>query len=293
MPSSMTGFGREMIKEDGWNLSWDVKSVNGRFLDIKWRMPLFLRSKESDWEKLVKKFASRGRVDVILNLEIFSPELMGLNFNKPMASSMLEQLKSFSAEADVPFTPDMTRLMSISSLWQDNSAEPNPGLIKSLEQGLEKALESWVRAREEEGEALKKDILTRLETLHALLVKIKDRVPSILDEKKNNLTQRISELVEAAGVQVDEDRMLTEIAVLTDKLDVSEELTRLDAHLIQLAKVMDRKKEVGKRLDFFLQESFREINTCSNKCQDAAISALAVEFKAELEKMREQAQNIE
>lgn len=293
MPSSMTGFGREMIKADGWNLSWDVKSVNGRFLDIKWRMPVFLRSKESDWEKLVKKFASRGRVDIVLNLEIFSPDLLGLNFNTPMATSMLNQLKAFSSEMNVQFTPDVSRFISVSSLWQDSSAESNQGLLQSLEQGLERALASWVRAREEEGDVLKKDMLARLDRLQSLLGDIKERVPAILEEKKTNLTQRIAELVEAAGVTVDQDRMLTEIAVLTDKLDVSEEMTRLDAHLVQLAKVLDRKKEVGKRLDFFLQESFREINTCSNKCQDAAISALAVEFKAELEKMREQAQNIE
>jgi len=144
-----------------------------------------------------------------------------------------------------------------------------------------------------EGDAMVADLLSRLDTLRDLGDKIAERIPDILEEKKKNLRQRIIDMLESAGADFSEDRMLQEVAHLTDKLDVSEELTRLDAHLERLREVLTAKGDAGKKLDFLLQETFREINTCGNKAQDTTVSRLVVDFKAELERCREQVQNIE
>jgi len=293
MPVSMTGFGRFEINEDAWTHVWEVKSVNGRYLDVKWRMPGYLRSLENGWEKIVRTYASRGRVDISLNLEVLDAGILGVTFNETMAQAMFEQMELLAKGRGETFTPDYNKVLSMSSLWRDNGSEPDPGLAESLTTGLESALKDWVDARSLEGDAMVADLLSRLDTLRDLGDKIAERIPDILEEKKKNLRQRIIDMLESAGADFSEDRMLQEVAHLTDKLDVSEELTRLDAHLERLREVLTAKGDAGKKLDFLLQETFREINTCGNKAQDTTVSRLVVDFKAELERCREQVQNIE
>lgn len=293
MPVSMTGFGRNETNEDAWTHVWEIKSVNGRFLDVKWRMPGYLRSLENGWEKIVRSYASRGRVDISLNLEVLDSAILGVTFNETMAAAMFKQMEQLATSRGDLFKPDYNRVLSMSSLWRDNGSEPDPGLTESLTAGLEAALKDWVNARTVEGEAMVKDLLARLDVLKDLADKIGERVPEILEEKKSSLRQRIQEMLESAGAEFSEDRMLQEVAYLTDKLDVSEELTRLDAHLERLREVLSTPGDAGKKLDFLIQETFREINTCGNKGQDTTVSRLVVDFKAELERCREQVQNIE
>lgn len=293
MPVSMTGFGRFETNEDAWTHVWEVKSVNGRFLDVKWRMPGYLRSLENGWEKIVRAYASRGRVDISLNLEVLDAGILGVTFNETMAKAMIEQMERLAASRGEAFELDYNRVLSMSSLWRDTGSEPAPGLAESLTAGLEGALREWVAARKVEGDAMVEDLLSRLTVLREIGVKIAERVPDILEEKKTNLRQRILDMLESVEAEFSEDRMLQEVAHLTDKLDVSEELTRLDAHLERLGEVLTAKGDAGKKLDFLLQETFREINTCGNKVQDMAVSRLVVDFKAELERCREQVQNIE
>lgn len=293
MPVSMTGFGRFETNEDAWTHVWEIKSVNGRYLDVKWRMPGYLRSLENGWEKVVRTYASRGRVDVSLNLEVLDAGILGVTFNETMAQAMFEQMEKLAANRGETFSPDYNKVLSMSSLWRDNGSEPDPGLAESLTTGLEAALKDWVDARAVEGDAMVSDLLARLDVLREIGEKIAERIPDILEEKKANLRQRIVDMLETAGADFSEDRMLQEVAHLTDKLDVSEELTRLDAHLERLGEVLTAKGDAGKKLDFLLQETFREINTCGNKAQDTTVSRLVVDFKAELERCREQVQNIE
>lgn len=293
MPVSMTGFGRHETNEDAWTHVWEVKSVNGRYLDVKWRMPGYLRSLENGWEKIVRKYASRGRVDISLNLEVLDAGVLGVTFNDTMARAMFEQMEKLAESQGRTFEPDYNRVLTMSSLWRDTGSEPNPGLAASLSAGLEAALKDWVASRGVEGDAMVTDLKDRLVVLRDLTEKVAARIPDILEAKKASLRQRIEDMLDSANADFNEDRMLQEVAYLTDKLDVSEELTRLDAHLERLGEVLDDTAEVGKKLDFLVQETFREINTCGNKAQDTEVSRLVVDFKAELERCREQVQNIE
>jgi uncharacterized protein (TIGR00255 family) len=293
MPVSMTGFGRFETTEDAWTHVWEIKSVNGRFLDVKWRMPGYLRGLENGWEKVVRTHASRGRVDISLNLEVMDAGILGVTFNETMARAMFRQMEKLAASEGRVFEPDYNRVLSMSSLWRDAGNEPDPGLAESLTTGLEAALKDWMDARTLEGEALVVDLTNRLDTLREIADAVAARIPDILEEKKAGLRQRIKDMLESAGADFSEDRMLQEVAYLTDKLDVSEELTRLEAHLTRIGETLRAQSDVGKKLDFLIQETFREINTCGNKAQDVEVSRLVVDFKAELERCREQVQNIE
>ena len=293
MPVSMTGFGRAETTEDKWSHVWEIRSVNSRFLDLKWRLPNSLRGYESRWEKIVRKYGSRGRVDLSLNLEVFSTELLGISLNRLQAKAMVDQLKDMAAADGVEFTPDYNRLFNISGLWRDASSEPDPDMAKSISAGLEKALANWKESRKDEGEDLQRDLEERFTLLKEYTEQVKVKVPEILETKREALIERVKGNMETLGAEYIEDRMVQEVSILTDKLDVSEEITRLDAHLERIFEVLRGNKDAGKRLDFLLQETFREINTCGNKCQDSEVSRIVVEFKAELEKCREQVQNIE
>ncbi|WP_147820910.1 YicC/YloC family endoribonuclease [Salidesulfovibrio onnuriiensis] len=293
MPVSMTGYGRFETNEDSWAHVWEIRSVNGRFLDVKWRLPYTVRSLENGWEKVVRKYASRGRVDVSLNLEMLSAEELGVAFNEPLAKSMIGQMEALAGQYGATFVPDFNKILGMSSLWKDTNSEPEPGLAKSLTAGLEGALRNWKESRKVEGEAMTRDLLERVTVLRGLSERIAVRIPEVLEIRRQALRDRIREIMEAVGAEYNEDRMLQEIAILTDKLDVSEELTRLATHLDRLEEVLGKDKDAGKKLDFLLQETFREINTCGNKAQDTEVSGLVVDFKAELEKCREQVQNIE
>lgn len=293
MLKSMTGYGSSRIEGSDWNIAWEVRSVNNRHLDIRWRLPLFLRSMESSFEKIVRSHGKRGRLEINLHFKVFRSELLGLSLNSAVAKAMLEQLEGLAKETNTPFTPDLSRFLNMSQLWEDDEFVHDPGMIRDLNDGLEAALTDWNAARTQEGEALYDDIKSRFFTLRRLHEEITSRAPAVKEDKLEITEKRIRTMLESYSVDLDETRFVQEAAVLADKLDVSEELTRLGAHFDQVDAVLDKEGDIGKRLDFLLQECFREINTCGNKAQDSQISHLVVDAKAELEKCREQVQNIE
>lgn len=290
---SMTGFGRSALEEPGRAQVWEIRSVNSRYLDLKWRMPPFLRSQEPDWEKTVREFAARGRVEINLQLKVDDPDIAAPVLNTALAQGLLSRLERFAADTGRGFTPDLNRLINISYVWEDQDRQIDPELLAFLKKGLTEALADWNRSRESEGAFLTDDLNKRNERLQKRLEQIRERAPNIKEEKFKALNTRITNLLKEFSVDADEERILQEISVLADKLDISEELTRLEAHLTRLREIIAKGGEVGKRLDFTLQECFREINTCGNKAQDMAVSKLTVDFKTELEKCREQVQNLE
>lgn len=292
MLHSMTGFGRCFLEDESMTQTWEVRSVNNRFLDIKWRLPLFARPLEGRLERVVKKYASRGRVEITLNAQ-FAANPFAPTFNAAQAADMIDTVAALAASRNHAYTPDYNRLLTMPPLWNENADEMDDERIASLEQGLATALADWNDSRRAEAKNLGKDILTRILRMEEWLSLIEANAPRIKEERFETVRDRVAELLEQHGQALEEGRYLQEIALMADKLDVSEETTRLAAHLERLRELLESGEDAGRRLDFTMQECFREINTCGNKIQNAQISRLVVDFKNELEKCREQVQNLE
>ncbi|MEG6502078.1 MULTISPECIES: YicC/YloC family endoribonuclease [unclassified Desulfovibrio] len=293
MLRSMTGFGRCLVENTRTIQQWEVKSVNSRHLDLKWRLPLPVRSLEPRLEKVVRRFASRGRVDISLTLQYAPGEIPVARFDAGQANAMLDSLYSLAQARGDDFMPDYSALMQIPSLWNDSSEEMDEDVTTSLEEGLALALEDWNEARAAEGRALATDMHSRILRMEEWTGLIAERAPAIKEERANIMRERLGEALAQNGQELEEGRFLQEIVVLADRLDVSEELTRLSTHLERLHDLLQAGRDAGRRLDFTLQECFREINTCGNKLPDVQLSRLVVDFKNELEKCREQVQNLE
>ena len=292
MLHSMTGFGRCFLEDDILTQTWEIRSVNNRFLDIKWRLPLFVRPLESRLERIVKRHASRGRVEITLNAQ-YTAMPAAPQFNADQALAMLDTVAALAASRGNAFEPDYNRLLTMSALWQEDFDEMDDSCIASLEQGLSVALADWNESRRIEAKALEKDIVARILRMEEWLTVIEENAPDIKKERFETVRDRVQELLEQHGQILDENRFLQEIALMADKLDVSEEIIRLVTHMERLRELLASGEDAGRRLDFTMQETFREINTCGNKIQNAQISRLVVDFKNELEKCREQVQNLE
>ena len=293
MLRSMTGFGRCLMETHDITQQWEIKSVNGRYLDIRWRLPTFLHGLEPKLEKLVRTNATRGRVEINLYVQFAGDSGPGMLFNTSQANAMLDALQNFARARGETFQADYNQLLSISQLWKDASEDLAQDLQEDLLEGLSLALDDWNEGRAQEGKALACDLNSRILQMEEWTGLINERAPLIKEERVNALRERLRQALELVGSDLDEDRFLQEIVILSDRLDVTEELTRLNAHLDRLHELLRQGDDAGRKLDFTLQECFREINTCGNKISDANISHLVVDFKNELEKCREQVQNIE
>ena len=293
MLKSMTGFGRCCLDEAGMVQTWEVRSVNNRFLDVKWRLPPLARGMEDSLDKVVRQHASRGRVDIVLSLTVNRDDLCAVNFNSLQAAAMLEKMAEFAEEQELTFEPDLNRFLSLPFLWEDNSAENYDELLHILSQGLEVALSDWNESRAREGKALERDLMERILRMQEWVEHLKEQAPTLKEERFNALRERMDEMLSRYSLELEESRFLQEITILSDRVDVSEELTRLASHLDLLTELMGQGTDVGRRLDFAVQECFREITTCGAKVQDAQVQRLVVDFKNELEKCREQVQNLE
>jgi len=293
MPKSMTGYGRTSAQEEGWTLSWEIRSLNNRHLDLKWKIPPTLYAHQKEWENEVRGVANRGGVELFLGLKIHNPELQSLTLDRTMAASMLQELELLASSTGIAYSPDLSRLLNIPSLWKDSGSIDNPQLVASLTEALQRALKDRDESRTREGLALEEDLRVRFARLTELVEEIRVLAAQTAPERFALLQERVGKLLADSGVQVDPDRMLQELAVISDRIDVSEELTRLEIHLKGIDGYFNQTEPVGRKLDFMVQECFREINTCGNKSQNTNISQLVVAFKSDLEKCREQIQNLE
>lgn len=293
MLRSMTGFGRCVVEEIDWTQTWEIKSVNSRYLDLKWRLPITARSLEPRFEKILRRYATRGRVEVTLLLQQIETHYTSLSFNTIQASVMLDSITQLASLRGDTFSPNYTQLLSVSSLWEKTEEENDTDIEIRLEEGLITALEDWNEARESEGTVLLNDLSSRIALLKEWVSQIEDYAPCIKQDRFAILKERLLETLSTTGGVLEESRFLQELVIYADKLDVTEELTRLRSHLDHFCEFLNKGIDVGRRLDFTLQECFREISTCGNKIQDAQVSKLIVECKNELEKCREQVQNLE
>lgn len=293
MPKSMTGYGRWNGHSTALAQTWEIKSVNGKQLSLRWKLPPFLCMMEQTWEKHVRAIAERGRVDIHLHLHIFEAAELAPKLNTGTAQSMLDQLRQLAHINDDAFELDYSQLLRLPSLWEDPDQAPPQKIIDDLQHGLEGALEAWNQSREREGQAMVDDVRQRVDTVGQWVQSIAERVPSLPQQRFALLKQRAAALLEDQPQGVSPERLHQELALLTDRIDVSEEVTRLQTHLQELQRRLDTATPSGRHMDFLLQECFREINTCGNKAQDSEVSRLVVDVKTELEKCREQVQNIE
>lgn len=289
----MTGFGRCIMENDVLTQQWEIRSVNGKRLDLKWNLPPAVANLENRFEKLVHKHASRGRVDISLSLQFLSDDL-DQHFNAPAAKHMLGALERLAAERGETFVPDYNALLRVEDLWNASAEDVDEDVVLMLEKGLLLALEDWNESRESEGEALGHDLLARVLRLEQWTDLLRERAPAIKEERAQTLRDRLAdELARHSLGELAESRFLQEAVILLDRLDVTEELTRLNTHLERMRELFASDADVGRRLDFTLQECFREITTCGNKVPDVQLSRLVVDYKNELEKCREQSQNLE
>ncbi len=287
----MTGFGR--FQQDNGDVvqTWEIRSVNSRFLDLKWKLPPQARNMEARFEKIVRRFASRGRVEISLNLQFSG--VSRVSFDAAQASAMLDAVKAFASSRGDIFDVDYMALMQLSPLWTSGGEEDDEALFDTLSAGLEGALADWNEARETEAVALSRDLEARFSRMAEWISAIEERAPEVKAARFEQVRERLTDMLNSLGGELEENRFLQEVVILADKLDVTEELIRLHSHLVRLASLMESGEDAGRKLDFTLQESFREINTCGNKIQDAQVSRIVVDCKNELEKCREQVQNLE
>lgn len=289
----MTGFGRCLVENPDNSQQWEIKSVNSRYLDLKWRLPTVCRFLEPRLEKIVRKYASRGRVEICLSIHYTGESATDPYFDAVQANSMLNSLSRLAKDRGDDFFPDYSVLLSVPSLWESANNEYDAEKSERIEAGLVLALQDWNESRASEGAALACDIQSRILRMEEWTTLLSARAPEIKDERCAALQERISTVLAENEQELDEARFLQEIVIYTDRLDVSEELTRLSTHLERLRQLLQDGTDAGRRLDFTLQECFREINTCGNKLPDAQLSRIIVDFKNELEKCREQVQNLE
>lgn len=291
MLRSMTGFGRKLVTIDDITQEWEIKSVNGRHCEIKWKLPAIVKHLEISLDKQAKSYAKRGRIEISLLLRFPQNGQLSARLDTAMAHALLDNLKSLASKRGDSVDIDYSVLLHLSNLWEIPQLEADCELARQIRDGFEQALADWDKTREIEGVALRQDLSRRITRLEEWTNEILVQAPEIREERLRTMRERLESFLN--GAELDEQRFLQEIVIHTDKLDVSEELTRLKAHLARIKELLDSGEDAGRKLDFTLQECFREINTCGNKLLDAQISRIVVDFKNELEKCREQAMNLE
>lgn len=288
---SMTGYGKGEVQNGGIGLSVEIKTVNNRYLDVSVKGPRIFVAYEERVRAIVRGKLTRGHADVFISLLDKRERAKELYVDEAAAGSYVgaaARLKAMFPSLPNDFT--VTALMKCPDVLRQEEAQgADEPLLEALEQALGAALENLNGMRAKEGEKLAADMLARVDTIEALVQGIAQRAPLVADNYRIKLAARIKE---ALGGTVDEARILTEAAVFADKANIDEELTRLRSHVGQFRAIC-REERVGRKLDFLIQEFNRECNTVCSKSNDAAITALALKMKNEIEKVREQIQNIE
>lgn len=292
MIRSMTGYGRgEQILHDR-TITIEVRAVNNRYLDCSVKIPRVYVFAEDAIKSQVQKKVGRGKVDVFVTIDSSAADKVEVQLNRPVADgyyTALTQMRDAYGLRDDISVSLLSRFPDVFLVEKDQGdAEVIAGDIVQV---LSLVLDDFNAMREREGQALAADIREKAETIRALLSQVEERSPATVTEYREKLRQRMEEVLSAA--QIDESRILTEAAIFADKVAVDEETVRLRSHLSQLDEMLSRGGAIGRKLDFLIQEFNREANTIGSKCSDVEMARLVVEIKGEIEKIREQVQNIE
>jgi len=292
MIASMTGFGRGQAEVEGVMVTVELRSVNNRYLDVSVRLPRLAATYEPEVLHILRQRFQRGRITLQADLKVPN-ELPGLpRLNLERAQQYLKQLEMLRAQTGLKDPVRLDHLLAFPDLFEKlEEPEADERIHQALLQALHQAIEALEAARRHEGKLLQADLETRLETIAQRLAAIEARAPERLTEARTRLQARVQELLRETPV--DPARLELEIVLLADRLDITEECVRLRAHLQHFREALASTEPSGRRLNFLVQELHREANTISAKANDATIALLAVDIKEELEKLREQIQNIE
>lgn len=292
MIKSMTGFGRCEISEADRKFTVEMKSVNHRYLDVNIKMPKKLNFFEAAIRNVLKEYAQRGKVDVFITYEDFTENNVCVKYNKDIAAEYMKYLgqiaQDFSLDNDIRVST-LSRYPEVLSMEEQTVDEAQ--IWKSLEKALRGAAEGFAETRIKEGENLKEDLVCKLDGMLEHVAFIEEHSPQIITEYKERLREKVKDLVE--DVKIDENRLLMEVTIFADKVCVDEEIVRLKSHIETTRQTLLGGGGIGRKLDFIAQEMNREANTILSKANDLEISNCAIELKTEIEKVREQIQNIE
>ena len=292
MIRSMTGYGRAEKTIDGREITVEMRAVNNRYLDLNVKLPRMFGFAEDAVKAAVKKNVARGKMDVFITVNVTSDESMRISLNKPVLEGYLAALGSIAADYGVR---DDVSVMSLARLPDvfvvEKQEEDEQKLTDDILSVVQEALDKFSAMREKEGAAMEQDLRSRAKTVLSLVEKVEARSPITLAEYRVRLTEKMQEVL--GQTNIDEGRILQEAAVYADKIAVDEETVRLRSHLNQLEQMLTNGGAIGRKLDFLLQEFNREANTIGSKGNDLEQARTVVELKAELEKIREQTQNIE
>jgi len=292
MIRSMTGYGRGEYEEKGKKITVEIKAVNHRYNELTVKLPRSMNYLEENIRKYVAKEISRGKTDLYVSYETHAEEDISININYALADSYVEKLKEIEEKYGYKGSDNLSLIAKFPDIISAEKKDEDEDLIWAyLQNALDGALAQFVAMRIKEGEALKNDIIIKSEGLKALVSQIADKAPLVAEGYRQKLTTRLGELL--SGVDIDEQRIITEVTIFADKSCIDEEITRLNSHINQLDEILCSGGMVGRKLDFLIQEMNREANTIASKSNEIEITKITIELKSEIEKIREQVQNIE
>lgn len=291
--NSMTGFGRGSASGDGFEVSVEMKTVNNRFLDVVLKLGGELQTLESSLKKIVSSRLSRGRVDV--NIQYDRSQEITYELNRPVISGYLNALNELKSEFEITGDPDINVIARLPNIFNIKKEEAGGEFMEAVEIAVIAALDDLETMRSSEGAMLRTELSERLSNIESSTNEIEKESEKIAEEYRQRLTKRITELLAKteSQIELDQGRLAQEVAYLADRADISEEIARLRTHIEHFRSIMDEEKEVGKRLDFLTQELNREANTITSKTNNMVVKENALQVKSEIEKIREQVQNVE
>ncbi|MGN0160669.1 MAG: YicC/YloC family endoribonuclease [Lachnospiraceae bacterium] len=294
MIKSMTGFGRGEATGPNYKVTVEMKSVNHRYLDLSMKLPKKLNACESVLKSIVKKYLVRGKVDIFVSYETVSEELIEIQYNKQAARKYLEIFKQMAEEFDLENDIKVSALSRYPEVLVTESAElEEDELFEVAKEAFTLACEQILEARKKEGEHLRDDLVEKLDGMLSMITFINDHSEGILKEYRAKLLEKVQEVL--GDVNIDENRIAAEVVLYADKICVDEEMVRLQSHIKSMREALIKGDEegIGRKLDFIAQEMNREANTTLSKANNLEISQKAIDLKTEIEKVREQIQNIE
>ena len=288
---SMTGYGMALLKSENYMTKVEVKSVNSRYLELNLRVPKDFMAIEDKIRQIIKSKLKRGKVDLYLSYDVTSPDIQELSLNKDLAKAYYRDMEDLRKTLEIDEKITLRDIVLLEGVLKKSSTnETDKELLSQVLKTVEEAVENLDEMRKVEGENLKIDLENKIVNVKELVEEIKTLAPKVIEENEKKFTENIYERLKEEDLDL--PRLTTELAIMADKLSIDEEITRLSSHISQFNGIIKDKDSVGRKLDFLLQEFNREANTIGSKTTSSEILKLVVSLKSEIEKIREQIQNI-